>query len=82
MKKIIIAILFGVVINPCHLFAQDLSWEEYRQQRQQQFDQLQVEQDSALFANEAEYNAYVYQHEMELISVIAKIRDGFRSMRW
>ncbi|MDR9367425.1 MAG: murein transglycosylase domain-containing protein, partial [Balneolaceae bacterium] len=48
-----------------NLFAQDISWEEYRQQRQQQFEQLQAAQDSAMFANVAEYEQYIFEYQME-----------------
>lgn len=65
MKKAVI-IIFGVVfLGTCNVFAQDLSWEEYREQRQEQLDQYQAVQDSGLFASEAEYEAYVYEQEME-----------------
>lgn len=44
---------------------QDLTWEEYIQQRQQQLSQFQAVQDSGMHASIAEYEAYVFQHEME-----------------
>ena len=52
-------------LGSCNVFAQDLSWEEYRQQRQEQLSEYEAVQDSGLFASEAEYEAYVYQQEME-----------------
>ncbi|MEX2605425.1 MAG: murein transglycosylase domain-containing protein [Gracilimonas sp.] len=45
--------------------AQDLTLEEYIQQRQDQLNQVQAAQDAALHASMAEYEAYVFQHEME-----------------
>jgi membrane-bound lytic murein transglycosylase C len=54
-----------LLILPASLVAQDLSWEEYIQQRQQQLRQFQAVQDSGLHSSIAEYEAYVFQHEME-----------------
>ncbi len=64
------SLIFGLTIlffSSTHIAAQDasLTWEEYRQQRQQQLDQIQAAQDSALHQSLAEYEAYVFQHEME-----------------
>lgn len=64
------SLLFGLVIlffSSTHITAQDasLTWEEYRQQRQQQLEQIQAAQDSALHQSIADYEAYVFQHEMD-----------------
>lgn len=54
-----------LALGTLNLFAQDLTWDEYIQQRQQQLRQFQAAQDSGLYASMAEYEAYVFQHEME-----------------
>ncbi|WP_020404270.1 murein transglycosylase domain-containing protein [Gracilimonas tropica] len=64
-NNILFAFLFIIIFCQFDLIAQDLSWEEYRQQREEQLSQFQAVQDSALFASEAEYEAFVFQHEME-----------------
>lgn len=53
-------------ILPLDVYSQDeLTWEEYIQQREQELSQVQAKQDSSLFASIAEYEAYVFQHELE-----------------
>ncbi|MAO66339.1 MAG: hypothetical protein CL666_15200 [Balneola sp.] len=65
MKNVLIMMVGLLFLGSCNVFAQDLSWEEYRQQRQEQLSEYEAVQDSGLFASEAEYEAYVYQQEME-----------------
>ena len=67
MNRIFIVSFVVLLFSFQNGFSQDgsLSWEEYREQRQQQLDQIRAEQDSALYGSIAEYEAYVFQHEME-----------------
>lgn len=65
MKKILSAGFFVLIFGGIQVQAQDLTLEEYIQQRQQQLQQVQAETDSAMFASMAEYEAFVFQHELE-----------------
>ena len=67
MKRLLLSGLAILLFGSTNILAQDasLTWEEYRQQRQQQLDQIQASQDSALHQSLADYEAYVFQHEME-----------------
>ena len=67
MKKLLLVIPTILLFSSTTTFGQDtsLTWEEYRQERQQQLEQIQAAQDSALHGSVAEYEAFVYQHEME-----------------
>ncbi len=65
MKKVLSTGFTFLIFLGIQVQAQDLTLEEYIQQRQQQLQQVQAETDSAMFASMAEYEAFVFQHELE-----------------
>lgn len=65
MKKILSTGFAILLFGGFQVQAQDLTWEEYIQQRQDQLQQIKAETDSSMFASIAEYEAYVFQHELE-----------------